>query len=178
MVPMNASETSPQANVSVRMQRIKRVTRILQWLISAETIVVLVWVMICLIELVGGRVMPQGVQLYFAPGVVYSVPFSIPMVVLFLGGLRLALYLAGSLVLLWLLQRFEEGVFFTAQTVGYIKWLGWLLFGDWVVVRLLEVTHGMLSLDGQELIVCLVVVLIAWIMDEGRKIKEEQELTV
>ena len=36
----------------------------------------------------------------------------------------------------------------------------------------------MFSLDGQELIVGLVVVLVAWIMDEGRKIKEEQELTV
>ena len=178
MDSMNASETSPQANVSVRMQRIKRVTRILQWLISVEIIVVLVFVAICLIELAVGRVMPGGVRLYFAPDVVYGVPFSIPAVVLILGGLRLGLYLAGSLVLLWLLQQFEEGVFFTAQTVGYIKWLGWFLFGDWLLVRLLQATQGMFSLDGQELIVCLVVVLIAWIMDEGRKIKEEQELTV
>ena len=175
---MNANETSPPVNVSVRMQRIKRVTRILQWLISAEIIVVLVFVSICLIELVGGRAMPGGVRLYFAPDVVYSVPFSVPAGVLILGGFRLGLYLVGSLVLLWLLQRFEDGVFFTAQTVGYIRWLGWFLFGDWVLVRLLQATQGMFSLDGQELIVGLVVVLGAWIMDEGRKIKEEQELTV
>ena len=96
MDSMNASETSPQADVSVRMQRIKRVTRILQWLISAEIIVVLVFVAIYLTSLAGGPVMPGGARLYFAPGVVYSVPFSIPAGVLILGGLRLGLYLAGS----------------------------------------------------------------------------------
>jgi hypothetical protein len=47
-----------------------------------------------------------------------------------------------------------------------------------VVVRLLDALAKGFSPDPVELAAGLLIVLIAWIMDEGRKIQEEQELTV
>jgi hypothetical protein len=51
------------------------------------------------------------------------------------------------------------------------------VLADWVLIRVLDaMAHGF-SLDTR-LAVGLLIVLISWIMDEGRKIQEEQELTV
>jgi len=89
----------------------------------------------------------------------------------------MGLFFAGGLILFWLLDLFEAGQFFTAQIVHYINLLGWFVLADWVLIRVLDaMAHGF-SLDTR-LAVGLLIVLISWIMDEGRKIQEEQELTV
>ncbi|MGA2242377.1 MAG: DUF2975 domain-containing protein [Verrucomicrobiota bacterium] len=131
-----------------------------------------------LADLAGVHIIPSGVKISFSPLLTYSSPFKIPVVVLVLAFLRAGLFFVGALVLFWLLDLFEAGKFFTGQNVHYIKLLGWFVLSDWVVLRLLDVLAHGLSPDPVELAVGLLIVLIAWIMDEGRKIQEEQELTV
>jgi hypothetical protein len=173
---MNANKISPKANA--RMSRIKKIIRVIRFLISATIIFAIVFGSVFLADLAGVHIIPSGVKISFSPLLTYSSPFKIPVVVLVLAFLRAGLFFVGALVLFWLLDLFEAGKFFTGQNVHYIKLLGWFVLSDWVVLRLLDVLAHGLSPDPVELAVGLLIVLIAWIMDEGRKIQEEQELTV
>jgi hypothetical protein len=94
-----------------------------------------------------------------------------------------------------LFRLYEQGIIFTAQNVKYFHSLGRALL-VWVgcdVVRnsLLSIvltldnppghrviTVGFGSADGAALFVGIVVLIISWVMDEGRKIQEEQALIV
>ena len=108
------------------------------------------------------------------------------------------------LVWYWKLFRlfnlYEHGLIFSAQTIRCIKILGMLCVVGWVLGAALQVLphplppgasvvrHGYrmgffsfdfgTGMDVGLLFAGIVIVLIAWIMDEGRKIQEEQELTV
>jgi hypothetical protein len=173
---MNANEISPKTNV--RMSRIKTIIRVIRFLVSATIIFVIVVGSLFLADLAGFHFFPSGVKASFSPMLTYSSPFKVPAAVLVLAFLRAGLFFAGALILFWLLDLFEAGKFFTAQHVRYIKWLGWFVVSDWVVVRLLDALAKGFSPDPVELAAGLLIVLSAWIMDEGRKIQEEQELTV
>ena len=87
--------------------------------------------------------------------------------------------------MLWL---FEKGYLFNKEVVRCIKILGLLAITsamvDWffriIVVRILFEIPDQLSLGAGlgNLFEGLFIFFIAWVMDEGRKIQEEQELTV
>lgn len=163
----------------IRMNRIKKIIAVIRWLISATVIYILVVGLFVLADLAGIHIMPSGGQISFSPGSTYSAPFKIPPAVLVLAFLRISLFFAGSLILFWLLDLLEAGKFFTGQNVRYIRLLGWFLLSDWVIERVLDaVAYGWGYIRIGELLLGLLIVLIAWVMDEGRKIQEEQELTV
>jgi Protein of unknown function (DUF2975) len=174
---MNANEISPKADM--RMNRIKKVITIIRFLISSTVILGVVFGLLFLADLLGYPIVGPGVKISFSPLLTYTSPFKIPAIVLVLGFIRVGLFFAGILILFWLLDLFEAGKFFAAQNVQYIKLLGFLVIGDWVVTKILDAfaKSGMQISFGQ-LAVGLLVILISWIMDEGRKIQEEQELTV
>ncbi|MCI0747953.1 MAG: DUF2975 domain-containing protein [Verrucomicrobia subdivision 3 bacterium] len=90
----------------------------------------------------------------------------------------------------WLLYRlfglYSRGVMFGEANVRYIKWLGYWMIGAWVIsmpiqlLQYLQNTNAMnfiFTLDGY-FVGGVLVLLLAWIMDEGRKLQEEQSLTV
>jgi len=104
-----------------------------------------------------------------------------------------------------LFHFYERGLIFAAETIRCIKMLGGLFFLGWLFSTLLHWlpklpppvlysgttitkshTYQMgffrfdfgTGIDFGLLLAGAVIVLIAWIMDEGRKIQEEQELTV
>jgi hypothetical protein len=147
-------------------------------LTSATVIIVIVFGSMFLADLAGIHLIGQGVKWSASPCLTYSSPFNIPAVVLVLTFLKGGLFFAGALILFWLLDLFEAGKFFTAEIVHYINLLGWLVLADWVVNRILDGLAKGLCPDPVGLAVGLLIVLIAWIMDEARKIQEEQDLTV
>jgi hypothetical protein len=112
----------------------------------------------------------------------YPSVHAMPWMVLILGFAKLALFFAGIFVLNRLLRVYANGNFFTSANITCIKWLGYLVIGDWLVGKFIDavafrdVVIGFGDLTKPA--IGLLIILIAWIMDEGRKIKEEQELTV
>jgi Protein of unknown function (DUF2975) len=87
-----------------------------------------------------------------------------------------------------LFSNVEHGIFFGRENVRYIRNIGWWL----VIVPFLSIvfetskviwaTDAPVNVDlsnlPNDLLKGFFVIFIAWIMDEGRKIQEEQELTV
>ena len=174
---MNAIEVSPRGNL--RLNRIRRIVKLIRFLTSATIILMIVLGSVFLLGLAGVLSIPAGVKVSFTPAVSYSSPYQIPAFVLVLALLRSGLFFAGALMVFWLLDLFEAAEFFTAKNVQCVKWIGWLVLGDWLAARLLELAAANgLALDPTELAAGLLIVLVAWIMEEGRMIQEEQELTV
>jgi hypothetical protein len=174
---MNANETAPKVNL--RMNRIKKVIKLVRFLVSSAVIIFLLCGLGFLADLAGYSIIPAGVKISFSPLLTYTSPFSIPSMVLIVAFLRCGLFLVGILVLFWLLDLFEAGNFFTAQSVRHIKSLGALVIVDWVLTKILDsMARSGVEISFGQLVLGLLIFLIAWIMDEGRKIQEEQELTV
>jgi len=76
---------------------------------------------------------------------------------------------------------FEKGILFTAETVRCIQLLGWIyllnfLLGMIFLVLLQE--NQRVGVDVSDLFTGFFIFFIGWLIDEARKIREEQELTV
>jgi hypothetical protein len=85
---------------------------------------------------------------------------------------------AAAAVLFLLFGLYRRGILFSARNVLYIRFQGYYLILNFVVDYLMQgVLHDM-ALDTTSLFAGFIIIFIAWIMDEGRKIQEEQELTV
>lgn len=90
----------------------------------------------------------------------------------------------------WLSYRlftlYSKGVIFSDANVRYIKWLGYWMIGTWAMSILVQLLYFLV--DAEHLIFKFtvdgyffggaLVLLLAWIMEEGKKLQEEQTLTV
>jgi hypothetical protein len=176
---MNANEISPKANA--RLNRIKKVIWVIRILIGLAVVCVVACNLIFLSNMIGWTDISLG-RISLPPFSRYSSARDIPASLLMLGFVRVGFLFTGVFVLDRLLRFFAGGSFFTATNITCIKWLGYLVISDWVVAKFLHaigsraVTIGFD--DFAKLAIGFLVILIAWIMDEGRKIQEEQELTV
>jgi hypothetical protein len=101
----------------------------------------------------------------------------------------------GYLLLGRLFRLYGEGKIFTAANVQCFRWLGGLLVG-WTVAGLLtqvsargvfarlypaspgDFTLSWLSINVGVAVIGGVVLVIAWVMDEGRQLEEEHALTI
>jgi hypothetical protein len=90
----------------------------------------------------------------------------------------------------WLSYRlftlYSRGILFSDANVRYIKALGWWMIGAWTLSILVQVLHFLFdvehvvfkfTVDGNFL-GGLLVLLLAWIMEESKKLQDEQALTV
>lgn len=104
----------------------------------------------------------------------------------------------GMLCLWWLVRLFScfsNGEIFTQSTVKYIRYLGWTMVAGVVATPIYDailtfvltmhnppgerlVSISLESADFEELITAGVIILVSWIMEEGRKLREADELTV
>jgi hypothetical protein len=101
--------------------------------------------------------------------------------------LRYSLYLLAVIVFYRLLNLYEKGIIFSAENVSHIRRLGELavFYGVITACRSVFVSHQIefptmpvnILLSPWLIVGCLTII-IAWVMDEGRKIQEEQALTV
>jgi hypothetical protein len=180
---MNVTEITPKA--SSRLNRIKIVSRIFRTLIGIYAVLLLavsLWALMdSVLVLLGCHVVPgqsMTARLTFSPNQTYSLPYHMSLPSLFLGTLHLSLIGFGAILLNRLFKLYERGCFFAADNVRCIKILGLVVIGDGLVQMILELLAPNASLDFSKLFIGGLILLIAWIMDEGRKIQEEQELTV
>jgi hypothetical protein len=176
---MNTNEISPKTNF--RLNRIKIVSRIVRVLIGILVAVMASGFVICLLASAKWQFWGHdvgSVTISFSPHQTYAVPFDIPWSVVLFGTIRLCLFGFGLILLNRLLSLYERGIFFAAGNVRCIKFLGLVIAGCWLVEAILELMAHQNKTDGTGLICGFLLVFIAWIMDEGRKIQEEQELTV
>jgi uncharacterized membrane protein HdeD (DUF308 family) len=173
---MNANETSPKTNF--RLKRIKIVSRIFRVLLGLYFCLVALAALVCFLGWMQFMPRSLAITIMISPHQQFDWPFLIPDQVLALGAVKFVLFSFCILILNKLFRLYERGIFFSAKNVFYIRFLGYYLMIDWLVTLLLEFQSHETQIYFTELIVGLIVIFIAWIMDEGRKIQEEQELTV
>jgi Protein of unknown function (DUF2975) len=175
---MNADEIS--SKTSPRSNQIQKISRILK-----VCVLVYFLVPLCLVAV-------NFKSLHIASGMVsifnhpYASVSDIPAPMYVLGAIAMGIYLLGTISFCRLLTLYEKNVIFSAANILEIKRLGACLAG----YGILAVAANAIYADGITLLTLLDFVsspwivgggainLIAWIMDEGRKIQEEQALTV
>lgn len=187
MSGMNATETAPKS-INSRLKRIQFVSRIAMYL--------------CLVVLAFSTVL---VLLSVIPSRLYAPTANVYVWRILLRVMFQIILLLWYWKLSRLFQLYERGLIFAAETIRCIKTLGILWVAGWAFTSALNFipkpppivmplgSHpktGMnyhmgfftfdfgTGMDFGPLLAGAVIILIAWIMDEGRKIQEEQELTV
>jgi hypothetical protein len=78
---------------------------------------------------------------------------------------------------------FERGILFTAETVRCIQVMGVIYFVRFLVQLIFCLAvpspdNQWLKMDLSDLFTSFLIIFIGWLIDEARKIREEQELTV
>lgn len=113
------------------------------------------------------------------------------LAVLALGSIKPAAYMIAFLLLHKLLGLYKMGIIFTAKNVAAIRKIGWALVSIDIagmlqtlitgpVLTFFSITPGHISarLEVGFLIVGLFVVLIAYVMEMGRELKEQDSLVI
>jgi Na+/alanine symporter len=174
---VNVNEIPPKANP--RMNRIQRVSKGIR-------LFLLYGIPICIVcSLASIFFIPKSWaenQLHTPDGTTFTSAYQAHRTGIALNGvLLLVLFLFWYRTALKLFSNFEKGNLFTAETVRCIQILG----GIYVVRFLLYAVFNFLLLgiqglvmDLNDLFMGLLVIFIGWLIDEARKIREEQELTV
>ncbi|HEY1664026.1 MAG TPA: DUF2975 domain-containing protein [Verrucomicrobiae bacterium] len=81
-------------------------------------------------------------------------------------------------ILLRLFRLYSKGIIFTAKNVNCLRFFGYYLIVDWFINYQIQSLLQDMALSCTPIFVGFIIIFFAWIMDEGRKIREEQELTV
>jgi hypothetical protein len=178
---MNANEISPKA--SPRLSRIQKISRILKACVLFYFIAPL-----CILALnlnIVGPAHTYGAILIFNHPYRSVSDISLPMSLLWATGM--AVYLLGVVSFYRLLCLYEKGVIFSEANVSEMKKLGSCLAGYGILAIAASVIYArgiifpLVLMEGfvsPWFVVGGAIYIVAWIMDEGRKIQEEQELTV
>ena len=178
MIPTEAAVKS----VNPRLRRIRRVVRIAQTLVVLGMLAIVLTVLVMLAAVLGWAAPPTTFFLPGATGEQYKSMTEIPPLVIGLLIFQAGLCFAGSLLLYRLLRAFSCRDYFCAANIRRGHWLGLLVLIGWLVGKLIEAstcrTFAIGMSDLTQLTLGLLIILLAWILDEGRKIQEEQELTV
>ncbi len=130
--------------------------------------------------------MPQGISLDST-----QISGGGLLAVLALGSIKPIAYMVAFYLLYKLLGLYRMGVIFTAENVAAIRKIGWALVSIDIaamlqtlitgpVLTFFQITPGHISarLEVGFLIVGLFVVLIAYVMDMGRELKEQDSLVI
>ncbi len=109
---------------------------------------------------------------------IYSSPSEMPPAIFWLMVAKQGLAFFAGAMLLRLFWLYSKGVLFTVKNVSCIRLLGYYFIIDWFInYQMQGLLHDM-DLSTTPIFVGFFIIFFAWIMDEGRKIQEEQELTV
>jgi len=109
---------------------------------------------------------------------VYSSPSEMPSAIFWLVVVKQSLAFFAGAMLLRLFWLYGNGILFTAKNVNCIRFLGYWLIIDWFIDYQMQSLLRDMDLSTTSIFLGLFIIFFAWIMDEGRKIQEEQELTV
>ena len=109
---------------------------------------------------------------------IYTSSVEVPPEVLDLWLVKMGLLMACMAVFDRLFRLYGKGILFSAKNINFIRFLGYYLILDWVVDYQMQGALHDMVLSTSQLYIGFLIIFFAWIMDEGRKIQEEQELTV
>jgi hypothetical protein len=191
---MNANENSSKANA--HLNRIKKISRVLKVLFLLS-LLCLVWRGYFLPFI---QRMPDGWRVVWGTYATFSdAPLFAKLIVV----LAVGVLLAAFITCYQLLNLYEKGIIFSARNVQLLGRIGCLAFGYGLLnvwsPMLISTWYAWIGVSGSSLnsvlwgipwitipvflsspwiLGGLFVVVISRIMDEGRKIQEEQELTV
>jgi len=176
---MNANEISSKA--SPRLKRIQKISRILKVCVLFYFVAPLCALAFNLktIHSTSGMI-----SIFTHP---YASTLDIPKPMYLLWATGTAVYLLGVISFYRLLCLYEKGVIFSGANVSEMKKLGSYLAGYGILAVAANVIYAggiifpWVLLEGIAspwIVVGGAIYIVAWIMDEGRKIQEEQELTV
>jgi hypothetical protein len=176
---MSANEISP--NNRSRLNRIQRISRILKICVLFYFVAPL-----CALAFNLRTVhMAHGAISIFNHA--YASMLDIPKPMYLLWAIGTAVYLLGVISFYRLLCLYEKGSIFAGANVSEMKKLGSYLVGYGMlavaanVIYLGGINFPWVLLEGfvsPWIVVGGAIYIVAWVMDEGRKIQEEQELTV
>jgi len=191
---MNANEISPNANF--RMNRIQKVSGCIRlFLLFGIPLFAFVWIPLFL-EMANQwhhdharwvedlRYVVLSIAYYwFGPTTFWDVFDAHRLPFLAYGLLWLVLFLFWFRTILKLLGFFEKGILFTAETVRCLQILGGIYILKFTLQLTLYVlmfpdSRQVLTVGTSGLFAGLLIIFIGWLIDEARKIQEEQELTV
>jgi hypothetical protein len=178
---MTANEISPKANA--RLNRIQRISKCIRLFIQYGCpLIVLGWVVIIILVSKGMIALPKPPL----PPETYSTDnknlFNGAFV--FCQMLTVIIYLVWYYAGLKLFRIFEKGILFTAETVQCIQILGFVFLARFLLELGICLFFPLLQKIGAHEIVWSdlftgpFIICIGWLIDEARKIREEQELTV
>jgi hypothetical protein len=117
-------------------------------------------------------------KILIAPHHVYTSPSEMPPEIQTLWLVQTGLAFWAMIVLSCLFHLYERGIFFASKNVNYIRFFGYYLMISWVIDDQMQSRLQDEALSTRQLFCGFLIIFIAWVMDEGRKIQEEQELTV
>jgi hypothetical protein len=174
---MNANEISPKAKA--RMNRIQKVSKYLRlilqygiplWFVSGLALSVL--------ELDYGVKIP-----FFSKAGYLTQRSETDSTIIFplYWSLLLVMFLFWYRMVVKLFGFFEKGIFFTAETVRCMQILGGIYFARFfleLIFQFLVQDQEMIRPRWSDLFTGSFIFFIGWLIDEARKIREEQELTV
>jgi hypothetical protein len=172
---MNANEISPKANP--RLNRIQKVSRYLRFLVYFS---VFLQTYLVLAFFFGWPplIYNDKLRIVISQHHIYTARAEMPKEILALWLVKMGLLIFCSVILSCLFWLYEKGVLFSAKNVRYLRFIGYYLMIDWAVDYLMQGYLKDMALSSTPIFVGFLIIFIAWIMDEGRKIQEEQELTV
>jgi len=174
---MNANEISPKA--SIRLNRVQKISKCIRLSIQYGCpLYVLALFVVGFLASRGMITLPAPPQ----PPETYS-PNNFTGILVVGQVSTLIVCLVWYYAALKLFGLFEKGILFTAETVRCLQILGAVYLarflselGIYLFVPLLEkIGHGIIWSD---LFTGFFIICIGWLIDEARKIREEQELTV
>ena len=177
---MNTNGIVPQSK-NTRLNRIQKISRILKVCVLFYFVVPLCVVAFNLKSI---HMASSMVSIFNHP---YASASDIPGPMIVLCAIGTGVYLLGVISFYRLLCLYEKGVFFSEANVSEMKRLGSYLVGYGILAVAANVIYtGGIALPWTLLDVAAspwivvggAIYIVAWIMDEGRKIQEEQELTV
>ena len=163
-------------SASVRLSRVRNASLVFFTCISLCLLLGICWLMGFIF---GWPILGENhMRIVISPNHIYSSPSEMPSEIFWLMLVKQGLaFLAGGamLRLFWL---YAKGILFMAKNVNCIRFLGYYFIADWFVNDLMQDYLHDMALSMTPVFVGFVIIFVAWIMDEGRKIQEEQELTV
>ena len=170
-------------SASPRLHRIQKISRTLKAAVLLYFVVPLAMIAFNLgFNIRGVHLMSGMVSIFNHP---YASVADIPAVMHVLYTVGIAIYLLGLVAFYRLLGWYEKGVIFSPANIAEMRKIGMYLVSYGLLAGVADVVYvgGLtpntpLLAASPWMVAGGAIQLIAWIMDEGRKIQEEQELTV
>jgi hypothetical protein len=177
---MNPTENPPKANA--RMNRIQRVSRYIRRFLQYGIPVIILGPLV-IIVLAAVFKFDLSMLAHPATDAARAEPLPTARVGTGLRGvLTLIVFFFWYHTALKLFSYFEKGILFTTETVRCIQILGVIYFARFVLQLALNLAMSppdwIVGMDLSDLFTSFLIIFIGWLIDEARKIREEQELTV